>query len=154
LSEAGEYLRRVTQDGDGPSGYAIGVDKGRSLDVIPAVPADGKRGIGFFNLDRLAFASMSQPCGQPVGGVEQPGIGGFGGEKATYVSFEKSPRPPVPLRPKSAVLPIETLAAAAAGLGHTTVGYDRDGAPRYDYVALPYEADFLPSLRLTALRYG
>jgi len=81
LSEAGEYLRRVTQDGDGPSGYAIGVDKGRSLDVIPAVPADGKRGIGFFNLDRLAFASMSQPCGQPVGGVEQPGIAGLGGEQ-------------------------------------------------------------------------
>ena len=40
--------------------------------------------------------------------------------QSTYVRFEKSPLMPVfPLRPTSAVLPIETL-AAAAGLGHTT----------------------------------
>jgi hypothetical protein len=121
---------------------------------MATLPTDREPGISFLDVDRLAPPVSGQPSREPVGGVEQPGIGGFGGEKATYVSFEKSPRPPVPLRPKSAVLPIETLAAAAAGLGHTTVGYDRDGAPRYDYVALPYEADFLPSLRLTALRYG
>ena len=70
---------------------------------------------------------------------------------SAYLRLETSPLPPVfPLRPKSAVLPIGTLAAAAAGLGHTTVAYDRDGAPRYDYVALPYEADFLPSLSIRA----
>jgi len=70
---------------------------------------------------------------------------------SAYARFDRSPLPPVfPLRPKSAVLPIETLAAAAAGLGHTSVAYDRDGAPRYDYVALPYEADFLPSLSIRA----
>jgi hypothetical protein len=70
---------------------------------------------------------------------------------SAYTRFEKSPLPPVfPLRPKSAVLPIEPLAAAAAGLGHTTVAYDRDGAPRYDYVGLPFEADFFPSLPIRA----
>jgi adenylate cyclase len=70
---------------------------------------------------------------------------------SAYARFDKSPLPPVfPLRPKSAVLPIEPLAKAAAGLGHTTVAYDRDGAPRYDYTALPYEADFLPSLPIRA----
>ena len=42
------------------------------------------------------------------------------------------------------------LAAAAAGLGHATIAYDRDGAPRYDYAALPFEADFLPSLPIRA----
>ena len=70
---------------------------------------------------------------------------------SAYARFENSPLPPVfPLRPKSAVLPIETLATAAVGLGHTTVAYDRDGAPRYDYVALPFEADFFPSLPIRA----
>jgi adenylate cyclase len=71
--------------------------------------------------------------------------------QSAYARFEKSELPPVfPLRPKSAVLPIETLAMAAAGLGHATIAYDRDGAPRYDYTALPFEADFLPSLSIRA----
>jgi adenylate cyclase len=70
---------------------------------------------------------------------------------SAYARFDKSPMPPVfPLRPKSVVLPIERLATAAAGLGHTSVAFDRDGAPRYDYLALPYEADFLPSLSVRA----
>jgi len=70
---------------------------------------------------------------------------------SAYVRFEKSSlRPVFPLRPKSAILPIEALATAAAGLGHTTLAYDRDGAPRYDYAALPFEADFLPSLPIRA----
>src|SRR5207245_4493489 len=70
---------------------------------------------------------------------------------SAYARFDKSPLPTVfPLRPKSAVLPIETLAAAAAGLGHTSVAYDRDGAPRYDYIVLPFETDFLPSLSIRA----
>jgi hypothetical protein len=69
--------------------------------------------------------------------------------QSTYVRFEKSPLMPVfPLRSTSAVLPIETLAVAAAGLGHTTITYDRDSAPRYDYAALPFEGDFLPSLAI------
>ena len=69
--------------------------------------------------------------------------------QSTYVRFEKSSLMPVfPLRPTSAVLPIETLAVAAAGLGHATIAYDRDGAPRYDYAALPFEGDFLPSLSI------
>jgi adenylate cyclase len=71
--------------------------------------------------------------------------------QSAYARFERSELPPVfPLRPKSAVLPIEILAVAAAGLGHVTIAYDRDGAPRYDYVALPFEADFLPSLSIRA----
>jgi adenylate cyclase len=69
--------------------------------------------------------------------------------RSAYVRFENSELTPVfPLRSKSAVLPIETLGAAAAGVGHATIAYDRDGAPRYDYTALPFEADFLPSLSI------
>jgi adenylate cyclase len=71
---------------------------------------------------------------------------------SAYMRFDESPLPPVfPLRPKSAVLPIETLATAASGLAHTSLAYDRDGVPRYDYVALPFEADFFPSLPIRAV---
>ncbi len=70
---------------------------------------------------------------------------------SAYVRFDQSPQPPVfPLRPKAAILPIAPLAVAAAGLGHTTLAYDSDSAPRYDYVALPFAADFLPSLPIRA----
>jgi len=71
--------------------------------------------------------------------------------QSAYVGFEKSELSPVfPLRPRSAVLPIEPLGVAAAGLGHAMIAYDRDGAPRYDYTALPFEAEFLPSLSIRA----
>ncbi|HWZ68786.1 MAG TPA: adenylate/guanylate cyclase domain-containing protein [Stellaceae bacterium] len=70
---------------------------------------------------------------------------------SAYARFDRSPLSPIfTWRPKSAVLPIEKLGAAAAGLGHTSFALDRDGAPRYDYVALPFEADFLPSLPIRA----
>ncbi len=70
---------------------------------------------------------------------------------AAYVRFDKSPREPAfPLRPVAAVPPIEELATAALGLGHAAIAYDRDGEPRYDYLALPFEADFIPSLSLRA----
>jgi adenylate cyclase len=71
--------------------------------------------------------------------------------QSAYARFDQSPLPPIfPLRPKAVVLPIAPLATAAAGLGHTMLAFDRDGAPRYDYVAVPFEADFLPSLPIRA----
>jgi adenylate cyclase len=112
-------------------------------------------------LERLAdsnrdnrFAAAMRASGHvllPIGFsfVDTPGEEPAWLSDSAYARFDKSPLPPVfPLRPKSAVLPIETLAAAATGLGHTSVAYDRDGAPRYDYVALPFEGDFLPSLSI------
>ena len=71
---------------------------------------------------------------------------------AAYAFFDKSPQEPLfPLRPLSAVPPVEVLAKAALGLGHVDIAYDRDGAPRYDYLALPFEADFLPSMAVRAV---
>ena len=32
-------------------------------------------------MNQLAFTVSSQPCGEPISGVEQPGIAGFGGEQ-------------------------------------------------------------------------
>ena len=70
---------------------------------------------------------------------------------AAYQRFDKSPTPPFfPLEPVSALMPLPPLAAAAAGLGHVNLAYDRDGAPRYDYLALPFAGDFLPSLPVRA----
>ena len=47
-------------------------------------------------------------------------------------------------------MPLAPLAAAAIGLGHVSIAYDVDGAPRYDYLALPYDGDFVPSLAVRA----
>jgi adenylate cyclase len=56
-----------------------------------------------------------------------------------------------PLQPVSALPPIDRLAAVAAGFGHVTIAFDRDGIPRYEHLALPYQADYYPSLSLRAV---
>ena len=64
-----------------------------------------------------------------------------------YQQLEPSTNEPFfPLQPTKALLPFAPLAEAAAGLGHVNIAFDRDGAPRYDYLALPFSADFVPSL--------
>jgi adenylate cyclase len=69
----------------------------------------------------------------------------------TYQKLDPSINEPVfPLQPKAAVLPVSPLAEAAAGLGHVNIAFDRDGAPRYDYVALPFSGDFVASLPVRA----
>jgi len=70
---------------------------------------------------------------------------------AAYQRFDKSVVPPsFPLAPVSALMPLPPLAAAAAGLGHVNLAFDRDGAPRYDYLALPFAGDFFASLPVRA----
>jgi adenylate cyclase len=74
-----------------------------------------------------------------------------------YARFDQSEEPPVfPLQPRSAVMPVAVLAEAAAGLGHVSIAFDRDGEPRYDYLALPFSGDFVASLpvRAAALYLG
>ena len=71
----------VAEDSGDPAGVLIEVDKGSSLNAIPALPPDRERGIGFLGVNQLAFTVSSQPCGEPISGVEQPGIAGFGGEQ-------------------------------------------------------------------------
>src|SRR5258706_247633 len=72
-----------------------------------------------------------------------------------YQRFDRSFTIPVfPLEAKSAVVPIARLAEVALGLGHVNIPYDLDGSPRYDYLALPIGADFMPSLPIrTAAAY-
>jgi len=74
-----------------------------------------------------------------------------------YLRLDQSRNEPLfPLQPKAAVLPIPPLAEAAAGLGHVNIAFDRDGEPRYDYLALPFSGDFVPSLavRIAAAYLG
>ena len=64
-----------------------------------------------------------------------------------YLRLDQSVHEPIfPLQPKAAVLPIPVLAEAAAGLGHVAIAFDQDGEPRYDYLAVPFSGDFIPSL--------
>jgi len=68
-----------------------------------------------------------------------------------YQRLDQSPVQPIfPLQAQSAVTPIGRLAETASGLGHVNISFDRDGAPRYDYLALPFNGDFLPSLPVRA----
>src|SRR6202040_4344771 len=69
------------EDGGDPAGVLIRVNECRSLEAVAALPTDRKRGIGFLDVDRFALPVSSQPCREPIGGVEQPGIAGFGGEQ-------------------------------------------------------------------------
>src|SRR6476620_8443745 len=62
-------------------GILIGVNERWSVDAIVALPTDRERGIGFLDVDRFALPVSSQPCREPIGGVEQPGIAGFGAEQ-------------------------------------------------------------------------
>src|ERR1700736_4456158 len=76
-----EPLGRMAEDGGDPAGISIGVNERQSLEAVAALPTDGERGIGFLDVDRFALPVSSQPCREPIGGVEQPGIAGFGGEQ-------------------------------------------------------------------------
>jgi adenylate cyclase len=70
---------------------------------------------------------------------------------SAYARFDKSAvEPAFPLQPTAVVTPVANLATAAAGLGEVELAYDLDGAPRYDYAAIPFGADFLPSLPVRA----
>ena len=88
----------------------------------------------------LAFAFTGKPAPAP------PGL-----EGQFYQRLDPSAVPPLfPLQPRSAVMPLAPFVAASAGLGHVNIAYDEDGAPRYDYLALPYDGEFMPSLPVRA----
>jgi adenylate cyclase len=96
-----------------------------------------------------ASGKVLLPVAFPSFGSEVEGAPLLAGH--VYQRFDPSATVPLfPLQPARALLPIPLLAEAAAGLGHVMVAFDRDGAPRYEYIALPFDADFVPSLSVRA----
>ena len=77
----GELVGRVAEDGGSPAGLQLRADKGGAVDAIAALSSDGEGGIGFLNVDRFVLPVASQLRSEPIGGVEQPGIAGLGGEQ-------------------------------------------------------------------------
>jgi adenylate cyclase len=127
-----------------------------------ALPADAAPGLRA-GLDRLAgddpdgdFAAAIRASGK----VLLPLAFDFAGKPAPappaledqfYQRLDTSAVQPLfPLQPRSAVTPLAAFVAASAGLGHVNIAYDEDGAPRYDYLALPYDGEFMPSLPVRA----
>jgi adenylate cyclase len=130
--------------------------------AVATLPAEGDPALR----DALKALADDDPDGDLAramhasGKIYLPIAFAFAGKKATepdfvsdagYQRFVKSPIPPdFPLKPVSAVTPLPVWAKEAAGFGHVNIAFDRDGAPRYDYLALPFEGDFLPSLPVRA----
>lgn len=76
---------------------------------------------------------------------------------AGYQRFARTTERPVfPLKPVSVLAPLKLWAEGAAGLGHVNLAYDEDAVPRDDYVAFPFQGDFIPSLpiRIVAAYLG
>ena len=60
---------------------AIGVDEGRSIEPIVAGPGNLEAGVGFLEGDGYRVAVAGDPCGEVIGGVEEPSIAAFGREQ-------------------------------------------------------------------------
>jgi adenylate cyclase len=73
---------------------------------------------------------------------------------AAYRAFQGAgPEPPMlPLIAGKLLLPIAPLAQAAQSIGHVRIAFDTDGTPRYEYLVVPYQDAYYPSLALQALR--
>jgi adenylate cyclase len=139
---AREAAKALPQEGDANLKSALRVlaDDDPDGEFEKALRASGKVFLP------IAFAFAGAPTETP------PFVADSG-----YQRFDKTPEKPVfPLQPVSVITPLAQWATAALGLGHVNIAFDRDGAPRYDYVALPFQGDFLPALpvRVAAARLG
>jgi adenylate cyclase len=85
---------------------------------------------------------------------------GHGGETALPEALARSAvtryrAPPgglaLPLNPTGVLMPVEPLASAAAGLGHTTAVVDPDGTLRHHLPIVAWEGEVFPSLPLSAV---
>src|SRR3981189_2807543 len=79
--DSAELIGRVAEDGGDPAGVLTRVVDVSAEDVLGPNATDRDRGIGFLDVDRFVLPVSSQPCREPISGVEQPSIAGFGGEQ-------------------------------------------------------------------------
>jgi hypothetical protein len=87
----GDLIGRVAKDSKHAAGGLVGVDEGWPINAEMPRPADGKVGVGFFNVDRLRIPIAGQSSGQPIRGVQQPGIAGVGGKQHQRTDADKAP---------------------------------------------------------------
>src|ERR1700745_3519792 len=90
--------------------------------------------LGSLEVAPLAVAASSQPCREPIGGVEQPGITGFGGEQDQLTDGDDaavvSGRPAVNIAPL--IGETKTLALHASLARSTPDGFSTPSGPRGD----------------------
>ena len=67
-------LRRVSQDGSGPSRFGVNVHECRTLDAVATLPLDGEVRIGLFDMDGFGVPVPCELRGEPILFIEQPGI--------------------------------------------------------------------------------
>jgi adenylate cyclase len=61
-------------------------------------------------------------------------------------------QPPVALRGRAIMAPIDPIAPSAAALGHVDVVFDTDGTPRYEYPVVEYQGEYYPALVVQVVR--
>ena len=67
-------LRWVSQDGSGPSRFAVNVHECGTLDAVATLPLDRKVRIGLFDMDGFGVPIPCELRGEPILFIEQPGI--------------------------------------------------------------------------------
>jgi CHASE2 domain-containing sensor protein len=60
--------------------------------------------------------------------------------------------PPVALRDRTILAPLDAIAPSAVALGHVNVAFDTDGTPRYDFPVVEYQGEYYPSLDVQVVR--
>src|SRR5215471_15229463 len=90
-SKLAELSRWVAGDSRYPATGTIDVDKRPSLDVVLPLPLDRESGVGVLDMDRFGIAIASQPRGQVVERIQQPGIAGFGREQNQLANADNAP---------------------------------------------------------------
>jgi hypothetical protein len=70
LFDANQLVGWLPEDGDGATGIPLRIHERRPIDAMAAHPFDGKRGRGFYNLDRFSFALLGEPCDEEISAVE------------------------------------------------------------------------------------
>src|SRR5215469_5138700 len=76
-----EYEPRGVAEDSANTSRVLGVDKGRSVDLVGAHPFNREGLIGFFDMHRQGVSLLSHRDGKMVDRVQQPGITRFGREQ-------------------------------------------------------------------------
>jgi hypothetical protein len=76
-----QLIGGVAEDCGDTASFLIREYECRSLNAIAALPTDREGCAGFQDADWFGLPLSSQPYREAIGGVEKPGITGFGGEQ-------------------------------------------------------------------------